>query len=43
MKMRTLGRTGVKYLWARAYHIPPETTTEESGYFTLLRVDPTQG
>lgn len=25
----------LKYLWARAYHIPPETTTEESGYFSL--------
>ena len=23
------------YVWARAYHIPPETTTEESGYFSL--------
>jgi hypothetical protein len=23
------------YLWAKAYHIPPETTTEESGYFSL--------
>jgi hypothetical protein len=23
------------YLGARAYHIPPETTTEESGYFSL--------
>jgi hypothetical protein len=22
-------------VWARAYHIPPETTTEESGYFSL--------
>jgi hypothetical protein len=22
-------------LWAKAYHIPPETTTEESGYFSL--------
>lgn len=26
---------GWKYLWAKAYHIPPETTTEESGYFSL--------
>jgi hypothetical protein len=26
---------GLKYLWATAYHIPPETTTEESGYFAL--------
>jgi hypothetical protein len=25
----------VKYLWAKGYHIPPETTTEESGYFSL--------
>src|SRR5438132_4785016 len=25
----------VKYLWAKAYHIPPATTTEESGYFAL--------
>src|SRR5687768_935851 len=24
-----------KYLKAKAYHIPPETTTEESGYFSL--------
>jgi hypothetical protein len=24
-----------KYLWATAYHVPPETTTEESGYFSL--------
>ena len=23
------------YVWAEAYHIPPETTTEESGYFSL--------
>lgn len=23
------------YVWARAYHVPPETTTEESGYFSL--------
>src|SRR3954451_19346957 len=23
------------YLWAKAYHVPPETTTEESGYFSL--------
>src|SRR2546430_1221539 len=27
--------TSLKYLWARAYHIPPQTTTEESGYFSL--------
>lgn len=26
---------GLKYLWATAYHVPPETTTEESGYFAL--------
>ncbi len=26
---------GLKYLPAKAYHIPPETTTEESGYFAL--------
>jgi hypothetical protein len=25
----------LRYLWATAYHIPPETTTEESGYFSL--------
>jgi hypothetical protein len=25
----------LKYAWAKAYHIPPETTTEESGYFAL--------
>ncbi len=25
----------LKYVWSRAYHIPPETTTEESGYFSL--------
>src|SRR5262245_31990302 len=25
----------LKYLGAKAYHIPPETTTEESGYFSL--------
>jgi hypothetical protein len=25
----------LNYLWAKAYHIPPETTTEESGYFSL--------
>lgn len=25
----------LKYIWAKAYHIPPETTTEESGYFGL--------
>ncbi len=24
-----------RYVWAKAYHIPPETTTEESGYFSL--------
>src|SRR6188472_4499120 len=24
-----------KYVMAKAYHIPPETTTEESGYFSL--------
>jgi hypothetical protein len=29
------GRPAMKYLWAKAYHIPPETTTEESGYFSL--------
>ena len=23
------------YVWAKAYHVPPETTTEESGYFSL--------
>ena len=23
------------YLWAKAYHLPPEATTEESGYFSL--------
>jgi hypothetical protein len=27
----------LKYLWAKAYHIPPETTTEESGYFSLCQ------
>ncbi|NQU11218.1 hypothetical protein HQ590_10535 [bacterium] len=27
--------TGLTYVWAKAYHIPPETTTEESGYFSL--------
>jgi hypothetical protein len=26
---------GLRYVWATAYHIPPETTTEESGYFSL--------
>jgi hypothetical protein len=26
---------GLTYRWAKAYHIPPETTTEESGYFSL--------
>jgi hypothetical protein len=26
---------GLKYLPAKAFHIPPETTTEESGYFAL--------
>ncbi len=25
----------LNYLWAKAYHVPPETTTEESGYFAL--------
>lgn len=25
----------LRYLAARAYHVPPETTTEESGYFAL--------
>ncbi len=25
----------LKYVWAKAYHILPETTTEESGYFAL--------
>lgn len=25
----------LRYVWAQAYHIPPETTTEESGYFSL--------
>src|SRR5206468_4672164 len=25
----------LEYLGAKAYHIPPETTTEESGYFSL--------
>src|SRR4051812_39573480 len=25
----------LKYLWAKAYYFPPETTTEESGYFSL--------
>src|SRR5215472_17572859 len=25
----------LKYLGAKAYHVPPETTTEESGYFSL--------
>jgi hypothetical protein len=23
------------YVWSKAFHIPPETTTEESGYFSL--------
>jgi hypothetical protein len=23
------------YVWAKAYHVPPATTTEESGYFSL--------
>jgi hypothetical protein len=27
--------SALNYLWATAYHIPPETTTEESGYFAL--------
>jgi hypothetical protein len=26
---------GLKYLKAKAFHIPPQTTTEESGYFAL--------
>jgi len=25
----------LRYLWAKAYHVPPETTTEESSYFSL--------
>jgi len=25
-----------RYVWARAQHIPPETTTAESGYFALI-------
>src|SRR5436853_6839148 len=25
----------LRYLPAKAYHLPPETTTEESGYFSL--------
>src|SRR5262245_59051215 len=25
----------ISYIWAKAFHIPPETTTEESGYFSL--------
>ena len=29
------GPASLKYLWAKAYYIPPETTTEESGYFSL--------
>ena len=24
-----------RYVWSKAYHIPPETTTNESGYFSL--------
>src|SRR5262249_9100189 len=28
-------RAPFPYVRARAYHIPPETTTEESGYFSL--------
>jgi hypothetical protein len=28
-------QASLKYLWAKAYHVPPETTTEESGYFSL--------
>lgn len=24
-----------KYVWATAYYVPPQTTTEESGYFSL--------
>ncbi len=25
----------LRYLWAKAYRVPPETTTEESDYFSL--------
>jgi len=25
----------LNYVWAKAYHVPPETTTSESGYFSL--------
>jgi len=28
-------KSPLHYIWATAYHIPPETTTEESGYFSL--------
>jgi len=28
-------KSPLHYVWATAYHIPPETTTEESGYFSL--------
>ena len=31
----TVTKAPFKYLRAKAYHIPPETTTEESGYFAL--------
>ena len=27
--------TSLPYVWGKAFHIPPETTTEESGYFSL--------
>jgi hypothetical protein len=27
--------TPFNYVWARAFHIPPETTTEEFSYFSL--------
>src|SRR6476660_7548009 len=30
-----LRKAPFRYVQARAYHIPPETTTEESGYFSL--------
>ncbi len=26
----------IHYRWGRAYHIPPETTTDESGYYSLV-------
>ena len=29
------GAAPFPYVWAKAFHIPPETTTEESGYFSL--------